>query len=129
MQCCLCDQCSFWLYVISSDELHGVSHGLPWCVSDDCRQIARSRVKKSVSFDDVTVYYFPRVQGFTCVPSQGGSTLGNKLPPCFADDSDEIADFLSYMTIQFHYSLHRSGCCSGIIFGNFDWLSWTFEKT
>ena len=34
-------------------------------------------MKKSVSFDDVTVYYFPRVQGFTCVPSQGGSTLGN----------------------------------------------------
>lgn len=32
--------------------------------------------KKSVNFDKVTVYYFPRTQGFTCVPSEGGSTLG-----------------------------------------------------
>lgn len=32
--------------------------------------------KRGISFDSVTVYYFPRAQGFTCVPSQGGSTLG-----------------------------------------------------
>lgn len=32
--------------------------------------------KKSVHFTGVTVFYFPRSQGFTCVPSQGGSTLG-----------------------------------------------------
>ncbi|XP_066138005.1 uncharacterized protein Axud1 [Euwallacea fornicatus] len=32
--------------------------------------------KRGVSFDSVTVFYFPRTQGFTCVPSQGGSTLG-----------------------------------------------------
>ncbi|KFM75108.1 Cysteine/serine-rich nuclear protein 3, partial [Stegodyphus mimosarum] len=32
--------------------------------------------KKNVCFTNVTVYYFPRTQGFTCVPSQGGSTLG-----------------------------------------------------
>ena len=32
--------------------------------------------KKSVNFDKVTVFYFPRTQGFTCVPSEGGSTLG-----------------------------------------------------
>ncbi|GFX84231.1 hypothetical protein TNCV_3975781 [Trichonephila clavipes] len=32
--------------------------------------------KKTVCFANVTVYYFPRTQGFTCVPSQGGSTLG-----------------------------------------------------
>lgn len=43
------------------------------CVVDALKQQA---VKKSVNFDGVTVYYFPRVQGFTCVPSQGGSTLG-----------------------------------------------------
>lgn len=34
------------------------------------------RAKKSVQFTDVTVYYFQRKQGFTCVPSEGGSTLG-----------------------------------------------------
>ncbi|KOB66703.1 Cysteine/serine-rich nuclear protein 2 [Operophtera brumata] len=32
--------------------------------------------KHSIRFDSVTVYYFPRAQGFSCVPSQGGSTLG-----------------------------------------------------
>ncbi|XP_059811834.1 cysteine/serine-rich nuclear protein 2-like isoform X3 [Hypanus sabinus] len=31
---------------------------------------------KSVRFDQVTVYYFTRRQGFTSVPSQGGSSLG-----------------------------------------------------
>ena len=32
--------------------------------------------KRSVVFNGVTVYYFRRSQGFTCIPSQGGSTLG-----------------------------------------------------
>nr|XP_021185890.2 uncharacterized protein LOC110373084 [Helicoverpa armigera] len=32
--------------------------------------------KESITFDNVTVFYFPRAQGFSCVPSQGGSTLG-----------------------------------------------------
>ncbi|XP_036401305.1 cysteine/serine-rich nuclear protein 3 [Megalops cyprinoides] len=31
---------------------------------------------RSVHFQNVTVYYFTRRQGFTSVPSQGGSTLG-----------------------------------------------------
>ncbi|XP_059177193.1 mucin-2-like [Physella acuta] len=37
---------------------------------------APKRMKKKVNFKGVTVYYFPRRQGFTCVPSEGGSTLG-----------------------------------------------------
>ncbi|XP_061082573.1 cysteine/serine-rich nuclear protein 3-like [Conger conger] len=32
--------------------------------------------RRSVHFEKVTVYYFSRRQGFTSVPSQGGSTLG-----------------------------------------------------
>ncbi|XP_077997724.1 uncharacterized protein LOC144450856 [Glandiceps talaboti] len=36
----------------------------------------RSKRRKRVQFDSVTVFYFKRLQGFTCVPSQGGSTLG-----------------------------------------------------
>jgi hypothetical protein len=36
----------------------------------------QSKRTKAINFDKVTVYYFPRAQGFTCVPSQGGSTLG-----------------------------------------------------
>uniref|UniRef100_H2ZRJ3 Cysteine/serine-rich nuclear protein N-terminal domain-containing protein n=1 Tax=Latimeria chalumnae TaxID=7897 RepID=H2ZRJ3_LATCH len=32
--------------------------------------------KNNVQFDRVTVFYFPRCQGFTSVPSRGGCTLG-----------------------------------------------------
>lgn len=35
-----------------------------------------SQTKKKVRFLSVQVYYFGRLQGFTCVPSTGGSTLG-----------------------------------------------------
>ncbi|XP_055331359.1 cysteine/serine-rich nuclear protein 3-like isoform X2 [Paramacrobiotus metropolitanus] len=40
-----------------------------------CEQPSCKR-KKSVRFSGVTVYLFPRTQGFTCVPSSGGVTLG-----------------------------------------------------
>lgn len=30
----------------------------------------------NVTFDQVTVFFFPRCQGFTSVPSRGGCTLG-----------------------------------------------------
>lgn len=39
-------------------------------------QELKYKKKKGITFENVTVYYFPRTQGFTCVPSQGGSTLG-----------------------------------------------------
>lgn len=32
--------------------------------------------KQGINFGSITVYYFPRCQGFGCVPTQGGSTLG-----------------------------------------------------
>ncbi|OQV21291.1 putative Cysteine/serine-rich nuclear protein 3 [Hypsibius exemplaris] len=35
-----------------------------------------AKQKKSVKWSNVTVYLFPRQQGFTCVPSSGGVTLG-----------------------------------------------------
>ena len=41
--------------------------------------ILRKKQKKNVKFKGVTVFYFPRKQGFVCVPSQGGSTLGELL--------------------------------------------------
>ena len=41
--------------------------------------VAVKKAKKKISFSQVTAYYFPREQGFTCVPSQGGSTLGMAL--------------------------------------------------
>ena len=40
---------------------------------------ATKKSKKRISFSAVTAYYFPRAQGFTCIPSQGGSTLGMAL--------------------------------------------------
>ncbi|XP_066589424.1 uncharacterized protein Axud1 [Prorops nasuta] len=41
--------------------------------------------KRTIQFDAVTVYYFPRSQGFTCVPSQGGSTLGMSATHTYAE--------------------------------------------
>lgn len=45
-------------------------------LTDDDDSQPKNKKKKGIIFDSVTVYYFPRAQGFTCVPSQGGSTLG-----------------------------------------------------
>ncbi|ALC40155.1 Axud1 [Drosophila busckii] len=36
----------------------------------------QKRAKRSINFDSVKVYYFPRQQGFSCVPTVGGCTLG-----------------------------------------------------
>ncbi|CAG5123213.1 unnamed protein product [Candidula unifasciata] len=44
------------------------------------------RMKKKVNFQGVTVFYFPRRQGFTCVPSEGGSTLGMSEKHSFTRD-------------------------------------------
>lgn len=45
-------------------------------LSYDDQDAPKHKKRRAISFDKVTVYYFPRAQGFTCVPSQGGSTLG-----------------------------------------------------
>ncbi|XP_031200765.1 cysteine/serine-rich nuclear protein 1 [Mastomys coucha] len=39
------------------------------------KRAPRKRPRR-VAFDGITVYYFPRCQGFTSVPSRGGCTLG-----------------------------------------------------
>lgn len=43
---------------------------------DNDAEEPRAKKRRGITFDSVTVFYFPRAQGFTCVPSQGGSTLG-----------------------------------------------------
>uniref|UniRef100_A0A336LW13 CSON002666 protein n=1 Tax=Culicoides sonorensis TaxID=179676 RepID=A0A336LW13_CULSO len=43
---------------------------------DSSSGIETKRNKKGIQFEGVTVYSFPRIQGFSCVPSQGGCTLG-----------------------------------------------------
>lgn len=45
-------------------------------ISSDDPDQPKVKKRKGITFDSVTVFYFPRAQGFTCVPSQGGSTLG-----------------------------------------------------
>ena len=48
-----------------------------FAVSCGSGQPSRKKMRKSVNFENVDVFYFPRTQGFACVPSQGGTTLGN----------------------------------------------------
>lgn len=44
--------------------------------SDQIDVVDTKKPKRNIQFSGVTVYYFPRIQGFTCIPSQGGCTLG-----------------------------------------------------
>lgn len=41
-----------------------------------CCSSTQKRSKRCINFDSVKVYYFPRQQGFSCVPTAGGCTLG-----------------------------------------------------
>lgn len=44
---------------------------------EDMSSVTESkRARRTVQFDNVTVFYFARIQGFLCVPSVGGCTLG-----------------------------------------------------
>ena len=45
-----------------------------------CTKAANSGRSRCIKFGSVTVFYFSRAQGFTCVPAQGGSTLGWQFP-------------------------------------------------
>ncbi|KAF4108731.1 hypothetical protein G5714_009804 [Onychostoma macrolepis] len=51
------------------------THALQRTASSILKREKRMRTRR-VHFEKVTVYYFSRRQGFTSVPSQGGSTLG-----------------------------------------------------
>lgn len=44
--------------------------------TDQTDAVEMKKPKRNIQFSGVTVYYFPRIQGFTCIPSQGGCTLG-----------------------------------------------------
>ncbi|XP_074551507.1 cysteine/serine-rich nuclear protein 3 [Halichoeres trimaculatus] len=58
----------------SSDSVNPSASG-PFTPSSILKREKRLRTRR-VHFENVTVYYFSRRQGFTSVPSQGGSTLG-----------------------------------------------------
>uniref|UniRef100_A0A1A7X241 Cysteine-serine-rich nuclear protein 3 n=1 Tax=Iconisemion striatum TaxID=60296 RepID=A0A1A7X241_9TELE len=58
----------------SSDSLN---HSVPSGILESSLQQPSKRLRgRNVHFESVTVYYFSRRQGFTTVPTQGGSTLG-----------------------------------------------------
>ncbi|KAK0153512.1 Cysteine/serine-rich nuclear protein 2 [Merluccius polli] len=59
----------------SCDSLNPPS-GAPFAPTSILRRHKPPPGGKRVRFDLVTVYFFPRRQGFTSVPSQGGSSLG-----------------------------------------------------
>ncbi|XP_055917805.1 uncharacterized protein LOC129950052 [Eupeodes corollae] len=42
----------------------------------DGQQLQNKKPRRSINFEGVKVFYFPRIQGHGCVPSQGGCTLG-----------------------------------------------------
>nr|XP_045612010.1 uncharacterized protein LOC123766738 isoform X1 [Procambarus clarkii]XP_045612011.1 uncharacterized protein LOC123766738 isoform X1 [Procambarus clarkii]XP_045612012.1 uncharacterized protein LOC123766738 isoform X1 [Procambarus clarkii]XP_045612013.1 uncharacterized protein LOC123766738 isoform X1 [Procambarus clarkii]XP_045612014.1 uncharacterized protein LOC123766738 isoform X1 [Procambarus clarkii]XP_045612015.1 uncharacterized protein LOC123766738 isoform X1 [Procambarus clarkii] len=46
------------------------------CIEAMKMEATPPKCKRGIQFEGVTVFYFPRSQGFTCVPSQGGSSLG-----------------------------------------------------
>lgn len=51
-----------------------VNYGVP--MSNEGTSVKK---RKNINFANVTVFYFPRVQGFTCVPSQVNILISNKL--------------------------------------------------
>lgn len=57
------------LFTEAEDQTHN-AEALPHCAN------LVEKPRRGIKFDGVTVFYFPRSQGFSCVPSQGGSTLG-----------------------------------------------------
>ncbi|KAG5878320.1 hypothetical protein JTB14_030971 [Gonioctena quinquepunctata] len=59
-----------------SKQILPVKSNLKRKLSGDEGEQPQAKKKRGITFDSVTVFYFPRTQGFTCVPSQGGSTLG-----------------------------------------------------
>ncbi|KAK8724884.1 hypothetical protein OTU49_010962 [Cherax quadricarinatus] len=85
----VCDSEQNWDYVIdeefnvprkpvfngSADQLERRS-SLKRKASDEHEEATPPKCKRGIQFEGVTVFYFPRSQGFTCVPSQGGSSLG-----------------------------------------------------
>lgn len=53
---------------------------------DESDQVSpKSHKSKSVSYGNVTVFYFQRVQSFSCVPSLGGVALGLASKHCYSE--------------------------------------------
>ncbi|XP_072455069.1 cysteine/serine-rich nuclear protein 1 [Notamacropus eugenii] len=66
-------ECSGW---DSEEEFHPAAFVPRDLVAPSILKKTRRSATGSVTFAGVTVFYFPRCQGFTSVPSRGGCTLG-----------------------------------------------------
>lgn len=60
------------------------------------QSIELKKPKRNIQFTGVTVFYFPRIQGFTCVPSQGGCTLGMGSQHC-EEKSFSLSEHVSFI--------------------------------
>ena len=58
------------------DVVDGLDNLTSTAASSLSERNIQKKPKRSINFDTVQVYYFPRQQGFSCVPSAGGCTLG-----------------------------------------------------
>ncbi|VVC42360.1 Hypothetical protein CINCED_3A011956 [Cinara cedri] len=72
------DTCSLEVGSSNYGMVKGIlKHNRPISYGDlPSNEVTTVKKRRNINFANVTVFYFPRVQGFTCVPSQGGSTLG-----------------------------------------------------
>ncbi|CAF3976287.1 unnamed protein product [Rotaria sordida] len=64
--------------------------------------IKKQKTKKNVRFDDVTVYYFARSQGFVSVPSQGTVTLG------MVNEHSHVEQYSVTDFLRLRRSVHKS---------------------
>lgn len=71
--------------------------------SDESRSNVDEPLKKkrNIQFDAVTVYYFPRAQGFTCVPSQVSPKISPSAPPSIIFSFSSQATFVLLFAICF----------------------------
>lgn len=76
--------------------------------TDQIDAVETKKTKHNIQFSGVTVYYFPRMQGFTCIPSQGGCTLGMG-PHHYDEKSYSLSEHMSEQK-----RLHRQQVLEGL---------------
>lgn len=62
---------------------------------DNCDKV-KKYAKKSVHYGDVTVFYFQRVQSFSCIPSLGGVALGLSSRHIYSEQCGIVDEFPTY---------------------------------
>lgn len=93
----------------SETSADGISSNASSCTHktspDECDDHRKLEVRH-VTFDKVEIYYFERSQGFVCVPSQGGSTLGMR-PIHFASEMLTVSDHQDFQLLERYLTILR----------------------